>query len=261
MSETSPFTRLDGRSPLDIRATQITTGFTKYAEGSVLIEIGATRVICTATIDEKVPNFLKGKGQGWVTAEYAMLPRATESRTSREVGRGGPSGRTHEIQRLIGRSLRAALDMSALGERTVTIDCDVIQADGGTRTASITGGFVALALALNKVVENQKLSKLPLRDYVAAVSVGVVEGRVLLDLAYTEDSTAEVDMNIVRTGDGRFIELQGTAEAEPFSRAQMNELIAAAEVGIDKLIALQRAAIEQTIGKSMVLLNAQQATN
>ena len=253
------FTRLDGRSPLDIRATQITTGFTKHAEGSVLIEIGATRVICTATVDEKVPNFLKGKGQGWVTAEYSMLPRATESRTPREVGRGGPSGRTHEIQRLIGRSLRAAIDMSALGERTVTIDCDVIQADGGTRTASITGGYVALALALNKVVANQKLTKLPLRDYVAAVSVGVVEGRVLLDLAYTEDSTAEVDMNVVRTGDGRFIELQGTAEAEPFSRAQMNELIAAAEIGIDNLIAIQRAAIEQTIGKSLVLLNAQQA--
>jgi ribonuclease PH len=161
---------------------------------------------------------------------------------------------------LIGRSLRAALDMTALGERTVTIDCDVIQADGGTRTASITGGFVALALALNKVVENQKLARLPLRDYVAAVSVGVVEGRVLLDLAYTEDSTAEVDMNVVRTGDGRFIELQGTAEAEPFSREQMNELIAAAEIGIDNLIAIQRAALEQTIGKSLVLLTAQPAT-
>jgi ribonuclease PH len=260
MSENPPFIRVDGRAPLELRATTITTGFTKYAEGSVLIEIGATRVICTATVDEKVPNFLKGKGSGWVTAEYAMLPRATESRTAREIGRGGPSGRTHEIQRLIGRSLRAALDMTALGERTVTIDCDVIQADGGTRTASITGGFVALALALNKVVENQKLARLPLRDYVAAVSVGVVEGRVLLDLAYTEDSTAEVDMNVVRTGDGRFIELQGTAEAEPFSREQMNELIAAAEIGIDNLIAIQRAALEQTIGKSLVLLTAQPAT-
>ncbi len=255
------FTRLDGRSPLDIRATQITTGFTKYAEGSVLIEVGATRVICTATIDERVPNFLKGKGSGWVTAEYSMLPRATDSRTSREVGRGGLSGRTHEIQRLIGRSLRAALDMTALGERTVTLDCDVIQADGGTRTASITGAYVALAIALNKLMENQKITKLPLRDYVAAVSVGIVEQRVLLDLAYTEDSKAEVDMNIVRTGDGRFIELQGTAEADPFSRDQMNELIAAAEIGIDKLITIQRAAIEQAIGKSLVLLNAQQATN
>ena len=259
MSET--FTRLDGRSPLDIRPTQITTGFTKYAEGSVLIEVGATRVICTATIDERVPNFLKGKGTGWVTAEYSMLPRATDTRTSREVGRGGLSGRTHEIQRLIGRSLRAALNMTALGERTVTIDCDVIQADGGTRTASITGAYVALAIALNKLVENQKIAKPPLRDYLAAVSVGLVEGRVLLDLAYTEDSKAGVDMNVVRTGDGRFVELQGTAEADPFSREQMNELIAAAEIGIDNLIAIQRAAIEQAIGKSLVLLNAQQATN
>ncbi len=255
------FTRLDGRSPLDIRATQITTGFTKYAEGSVLIEVGATRVICTATIDERVPNFLKGKGSGWVTAEYSMLPRATDTRTSREVGRGGLSGRTHEIQRLIGRSLRAALNMTALGERTVTIDCDVIQADGGTRTTSITGAYVALAIALNKLVENQKIAKLPLRDYLAAVSVGLVEGRVLLDLAYTEDSKADVDMNVVRTGDGRFVELQGTAETDPFSRDQMNELIAAAEIGIDNLIAIQRAAIEQAIGKSLVLLNAQQATN
>ena len=259
MSET--FTRLDGRSPLDIRPTQITTGFTKYAEGSVLIEVGATRVICTATIDERVPNFLKGKGTGWVTAEYSMLPRATDTRTSREVGRGGLSGRTHEIQRLIGRSLRAALNMTALGERTVTIDCDVIQADGGTRTASITGAYVALAIALNKLVENQKIAKPPLRDYLAAVSVGLVEGHVLLDLAYTEDSKADVDMNVVRTGDGRFVELQGTAEADPFSREQMNELIAAAEIGIDNLIAIQRAAIEQAIGKSLVLLNAQQATN
>lgn len=261
MPENTPLLRLDGRTPLDIRATQITTGFTKYAEGSVLIEVGATRVICTATVEERVPNFLKGKGQGWVTAEYSMLPRATESRTSREVGRGGPSGRTHEIQRLIGRSLRAVIDMSALGERTVTIDCDVIQADGGTRTASITGGFVALALALNKSVTNQKIAKLPLRDYVAAVSVGVVKGQVLLDLAYTEDSVAEVDMNIVRTGDGRFVELQGTAEAEPFSRAQMNELIAAADVGIENLLAIQRAAIEQTLGTSLSVLNAQQAAN
>jgi ribonuclease PH len=246
---------------LDIRPTNITTGFTKYAEGSALIEVGATRVICTATVEEKVPSFLKGKGAGWVTAEYSMLPRATETRTAREVGRGGLSGRTHEIQRLIGRSLRAALSMTALGERTVTIDCDVIQADGGTRTASITGGFVALAIALNKLVENQKIARLPLRDYVAAVSVGLVEGRVLLDLAYTEDSKAEVDMNVVRTGDGRFIELQGTAEADPFSRAQMHELIAAAELGIDNLIALQRAALEQALGKSLPLLTAQPAIN
>lgn len=261
MSENSPLLRLDGRTPLDIRATQITTGFTKYAEGSALIEIGATRVICTATVEERVPNFLKGKGNGWVTAEYSMLPRATESRTSREVSRGGASGRTHEIQRLIGRSLRAVIDMAALGERTVTIDCDVIQADGGTRTAAITGGFVALALALNKCVTNQKIAKLPLRDYVAAVSVGIVKGQVLLDLAYTEDSVAEVDMNVVRTGDGRFVELQGTAETNPFSRAQMDELLAAAEIGIENLLAFQRTAIEQAIGKSLPVLNAQQATN
>ena len=243
--------RLDGRTPLELRATKITPGFTKYAEGSVLIEVGATKVICNATVDEKVPNFLKGKGNGWVTAEYSMLPRATESRTNREVNRGAPSGRTHEIQRLIGRSLRAVIDMKALGERTVTIDCDVIQADGGTRTASITGGFVALALALNKSVESGKIAKLPLKDYLAAVSVGVVENQVLLDLAYTEDSVAEVDMNIIKTGDGRFIELQGTAEKDAFSREQMNELIAAAEIGIEKLMTIQRAAIEESIGKSL----------
>ena len=243
--------RLDGRTPLELRATKITPGFTKYAEGSVLIEVGATKVICNATVDEKVPNFLKGKGNGWVTAEYSMLPRATESRTNREVNRGAPSGRTHEIQRLIGRSLRAVIDMKALGERTVTIDCDVIQADGGTRTASITGGFVALALALNKSVESGIIAKLPLKDYLAAVSVGVVENQVLLDLAYTEDSVAEVDMNIIKTGDGRFVELQGTAEKDAFSREQMNELIAAAEIGIEKLMAIQRATIEEFIGKSL----------
>jgi ribonuclease PH len=243
--------RLDGRTSLELRATKITPGFTKYAEGSVLIEVGSTKVICNATVDEKVPNFLKGKGNGWVTAEYSMLPRATESRTNREVNRGAPSGRTHEIQRLIGRSLRAVIDMKALGERTVTIDCDVIQADGGTRTASITGGFVALALALNKSVESGKIAKLPLKDYLAAVSVGVVENQVLLDLAYTEDSVAEVDMNIIKTGDGRFVELQGTAEKDAFSREQMNELIAAAEIGIEKLMAIQRATIEEFTGKSL----------
>ncbi len=257
----SEFTRLDGRSPLALRATKITPGFTKYAEGSVLIEVGSTRVICNATVEEKVPNFLKGKGAGWVTAEYSMLPRATETRTSREVTRGGLSGRTHEIQRLIGRSLRAVVDMAALGERTVMIDCDVIQADGGTRTAAITGGFVALALALHKRVEEQKIARLPLRDLVAAVSVGLVDSRVLLDLAYTEDSRAEVDMNVIRTGDGRFVELQGTAETEPFSRAQMNELIAAAEAGIEQLLAIQIAAIEQATGKKLILLNSQHTTN
>jgi ribonuclease PH len=231
---------------------KITAGFTKYAEGSVLIEMGETRVICTASIDDRVPPFLKGKGVGWVTAEYSMLPRATEVRTQREIGRGGPSGRTHEIQRLIGRSLRSIIDMAALGERTVTIDCDVIQADGGTRTASITGGFVALALALNKILHDGKAERPMLRDYVAAVSVGIVGQRVLLDLDYSEDSAAEVDMNIVRTGDGRFVEIQGTAETEAFDRSQMNEMVAAAEIGVDHLIAIQRETIVQVLaGKNM----------
>jgi ribonuclease PH len=250
------YTRVDGRAPLALRPTRITTGFTKYAEGSALIEVGETKVICTASVEERVPPFLKGKGQGWVTAEYAMLPRATETRTARETGRGGPSGRTHEIQRLIGRSLRAVIDMAALGERTVTVDCDVIQADGGTRTASITGGFVALALALSKSVKMQKLARLPLRDYVAAVSVGMFEGRVLLDLAYNEDSKAAVDMNVVQTGGGHFVELQGTAETQAFSREQMSEMVAAAELGIGELFAVQRAAIEQALGQPLQLIAA-----
>lgn len=254
------FRRADGRSPLELRPARITTGYTKYAEGSVLIEMGATRVICTASLEERVPPFLKGRGTGWVTAEYAMLPRATETRTPRELGRGGPSGRTHEIQRLIGRSLRSIVDMAALGERSVTIDCDVTQADGGTRTAAITGGFVALALALNRHLEAGKLTRSPLRDYVAAVSVGVIDGRVLLDLNYGEDSHAEVDMNIVRTGDGRFVEVQGTAEAEPFDRTQMDEMVAAAEVGVEQLIALQRTAIEEALGQSPFRALAQPAT-
>lgn len=226
----------------------ITPGFTKYAEGSVLIEVGETRVLCNASIEERVPPFLKGKGVGWVTSEYSMLPRATEVRTQREIGRGGPSGRTHEIQRLIGRSLRSIMDMSALGERTITIDCDVIQADGGTRTASITGGFVALAIALCKHMNSGKIERPPLRDYIAAVSVGVVLDRVLLDLDYSEDSAAEVDMNVVRTGDGRFVEIQGTAETEPFDRERMNEMIDAASIGVDRLIAIQQSAIVQSLG-------------
>jgi ribonuclease PH len=214
--------------------------------------VGQTRVVCTATIEDRIPSFLKGRGIGWVTAEYAMLPRATETRTQRETGRGGPSGRTQEIQRLIGRSLRSVIDMSAIGERTVTIDCDVIQADGGTRTASITGGFVALALALNKYMEEGKLERPMLRDYVAAVSVGIVDGSVLLDLDYGEDSAADVDMNIVRTGDGRFVEIQGTAETEAFTRAQMDEMIGAAESGVERLIAIQRETIVQALeGKNI----------
>lgn len=250
--QTENKTRNDGRQPLDLRPVGMICGFTKYAEGSVLIEVGHTRVLCTASVEEKVPNFLKGKGVGWVTAEYSMLPRATQNRTSREIGRGGPSGRTHEIQRLIGRSLRSVINMAALGERTVTIDCDVIQADGGTRTASITGGFVALVLAVEKLFESGKIANPVLRDYIAAVSVGVVGERVLLDLDYSEDSIAEVDMNVVRTGDGRFVEIQGTAETEPFSREQMNEMIMAAEIGVDGLIAIQRQTIVQALdGKQL----------
>src|SRR5499426_4359477 len=239
--------RKDGRQPLDLRPVRMTTGYTKYAEGSALVEMGQTRVLCTATVEEKVPPFLKNKGVGWVTAEYAMLPRATENRTPREIGRGGPSGRTHEIQRLIGRSLRSVVDMTALGERSVTIDCDVLQADGGTRTASITGGFVALVLAFNKLVEAGKILRAPLRDFVAAVSVGVAGDYVLLDLDYGEDSAAEVDMNIVRTGDGRFVEIQGTAETEPFDREMMNRMIEAASIGVDRLIAIQRDLIVQSL--------------
>jgi ribonuclease PH len=239
--------RADGRAAIELRPIRFATDYTRYAEGSVLIEVGATRVLCNATIDDRVPPFLKGKGVGWVTAEYAMLPRATSSRTPRESGRGGPSGRTHEIQRLIGRSLRSVIDMAALGERTATIDCDVIQADGGTRTAAITGGFVALALAINRHLEAGKILRAPLRDFVAAVSIGLVEGRVLLDLDYSEDSRAEVDMNIVRTGDGRLVEIQGTAETEPFDRAQMDEMLAAAELGAEALVEAQRAAISSAL--------------
>lgn len=240
--------RTDGRHPFELRPIKMTPGFTKYAEGSVLVEFGETRVLCNASIEERVPPFLKGKGAGWVTGEYSMLPRSTHSRSSRESSRGGPSGRTHEIQRLIGRSLRSVTDMAALGERTVTIDCDVIQADGGTRTAAITGGFVALALALDNFMQLGKIERPALRDYIAAVSVGVVEDRILLDLNYIEDSQAEVDMNVVRTGDGRFVELQGTAETEPFDRRQMNDMIDAAEQGIDQLVAIQKEIIVQTLG-------------
>ena len=237
------FVRTDKRGPGDLRPVQITPGFLPYAEGSVLIEMGNTRVICAASLEERVPPFLRNSGQGWLTAEYAMLPRSTQTRTSREIGRGGPSGRTHEIQRLIGRSLRAVADMKALGERTLTIDCDVLQADGGTRTAAITGAYVAFAMAANKLLKSGKISKPIVLNQVAAVSVGLVDRTPLLDLKYDEDSRAEVDMNVVCTGDGRFIEVQGTAEREPFSRAQMDELLALAGAGISSLVSLQKAAI------------------
>jgi len=235
--------RRKGRAPDALREVRITPNFTKYAEGSVLVEMGETRVICTASVEERVPQFLRNSGRGWVTAEYAMLPRATDQRTPRETTRGGPSGRTQEIQRLIGRSLRAVVATNRLGERTITVDCDVIQADGGTRTASVTGGFVALALALGRLKEEGKLSVLPLSDYVAAVSVGMLSGTVLLDLDYGEDSKADVDMNVVKTGAGFFIEVQGTAETGPFSRAQMDKMLELASGGIERLVAAQGEAL------------------
>lgn len=237
------FERTDGRASNELRAVKITPGYLPYAEGSVLIEMGETRVVCSASVEDRVPPFLRNCGQGWITAEYSMLPRATQTRTPREVRRGGPSGRTHEIQRLIGRSLRAAADMRLLGERTLTIDCDVIQADGGTRTAAITGAFVALALADQKLQRLGKIQRSVVTNEVAAVSVGIVDNVPLLDLKYDEDSAAEVDMNVVCTGDGRFIEVQGTAEREPFSRDQMDSLLALAGVGIRALAKLQRDTI------------------
>lgn len=234
------FIRTNSRSYSALRQVKLTPGYTKHAEGSTLVEFGETRVLCTASIEDRVPPHLKNKGVGWVTAEYGMLPRATESRTAREAGRSGPSGRTHEIQRLIGRSLRAVVETERLGERTIYLDCDVIQADGGTRTASITGAFVSLVLALRKLREMRKIDIMPVKDFVAAVSVGIVAGQVLLDLDYQEDSRAEVDMNIVRTGSGKFIEIQGTAESNPFSQEQMQEMIKVASSGIEKLVAAQR---------------------
>ena len=239
------FARTDGRAPDELRPVSITPGFLPYAEGSVLIEMGNTRVVCSASLEERVPPFLRNAGQGWLTAEYAMLPRATQTRSGREIGRGGPSGRTHEIQRLIGRSLRAIADLKALGERTITIDCDVLQADGGTRTAAITGAYVAFALASKHLLKAGKIQRSIATDQVAAVSVGIVGNTPLLDLKYDEDSRAEVDMNVVCTGDGRFIELQGTAEREPFSRSQMDEMVDLGVRGIEKLIAIQKKVIAE----------------
>ncbi len=233
--------RRTGRAADELRSVKITPHYTKYAEGSCLIEMGETKVICTASVEERVPIFLRNKGIGWVTAEYAMLPRATSTRTQRETHR--PAGRTQEIQRLIGRSLRAVVDTKLLGERQIFLDCDVIQADGGTRCASITGAYVALALACRKLLKNSIIKTSPILSEVAAVSVGIVEGTAVLDLAYAEDSTADVDMNVVCTGAGKFIELQGTAEREPFSREQMDEMLALAEVGINKLFEIQRNAL------------------
>ena len=233
-------TRSDGRAATDLRLTRLTPGFLAHAEGSVLIEVGRTRVICSASVEDRVPPFLRNTGKGWVTAEYGMLPRATSTRTQREATAGKVGGRTQEIQRLIGRSLRSVTRMNELGERTIWIDCDVIQADGGTRTASITGGFVALALAIKKMKEGGALKTLPLQDYVAATSVGVVAGTPMLDLAYDEDSKADVDMNVVKTGDGRFIEVQGTAEGPPFERGALDSLLELADADIRQLVSLQQ---------------------
>jgi len=232
--------RPDGRQPRDLRPLSVTLHPNKYAEGSVLIETGDTKVLCTATVDEKVPPFLKGQGKGWVTAEYAMLPRATLVRNQRESAKGKLGGRTMEIQRLIGRALRSVVHLDALGERTITLDCDVLQADGGTRTASITGSFVALALAVHKLAEAGKFARYPIADYLAAVSVGVFGEEPVLDLNYEEDSKAKVDMNVVMTGGGAFVEVQGTGEESPFTREEMNAMLALAEDGIRRLISLQR---------------------
>jgi len=232
-----------GRNASEVRPVTLTRHYTKHAEGSVLVEFGETKVLCTATVEEGVPRFLKGKGQGWVTAEYGMLPRSTHSRMVREAAKGKQGGRTLEIQRLIARSLRAAVDLDALGEFTITLDCDVIQADGGTRTASITGACVALADALNALVAAGKLKASPLKGMVAAISVGIVGGEALCDLEYVEDSAAETDMNVVMTEDGRMIEVQGTAEGEPFSHEELLQLLALARGGIEQLIQAQKAAL------------------
>jgi len=232
------------RAPDQMRPVTLTRNYTMHAEGSVLVEFGNTRVLCNASVEERVPGFLRGKGQGWVTAEYGMLPRSTTERMGREAARGKQGGRTLEIQRLIGRSLRAVVDMQKLGERTITIDCDVIQADGGTRTASITGGYVALAEAIRKLLADGKINNSPLTGSVASVSVGIYQGTPVLDLDYPEDSRAETDMNVVMTDSGQFIEIQGTAEGEPFSDSEMQQMLALARKGIAELGAQQKAALE-----------------
>ena len=239
--------RLDGRGADAVRPTRLTPDCVMHAEGSVLIEVGLTRVICTASVEDRVPPFQRGTGKGWVTAEYGMLPRATSTRTTREASAGKVGGRTQEIQRLIGRSLRSVTTLSEVGERTIWIDCDVIQADGGTRTASITGGFVALVLALERLRGQGILPRIPVTDYVAATSVGVIDGTPMLDLAYDEDSRAEVDMNVVKTSDGRFIEVQGTAEAQPFDRAALDALLALADRGIAALFEKQREVLGKVL--------------
>ena len=241
--------RADGRLSEQLRPTRLTPNYLIHAEGSVLVEAGQTKVICTASVEDRVPPFRRNTGKGWVTAEYGMLPRATNTRSQRESTKGKVGGRTQEIQRLIGRSLRTVTRLEALGERTITLDCDVIQADGGTRTASITGAFVALVLALDKMRERQVIRTMPIQDYVAATSVGIVEGEPMLDLAYSEDSKADVDMNIVKTGSEQYIELQGTAEAVPFGREGLNRLLDLGDIGIRQLIALQREFVGHILNK------------
>lgn len=235
--------RIDQRAVDQLRPVKITRNYTRYAEGSVLVEFGHTKVLCTASIDNSVPRFLKGQGQGWVTAEYGMLPRSTHTRSDREAARGKQTGRTQEIQRLIGRSLRAMIDLKKLGENTISIDCDVLQADGGTRTASITGAAVALIDAVNVLLAQKKIKQDPLKGLVAAVSVGIFEGEALLDLCYEEDSNCETDLNVVMTQSGEFIEIQGTAEEKPFTRDQANQMLALAEEGIKQLIVEQQKAL------------------
>ncbi len=235
--------RSDGREPGELRPTKITPDYLMTAEGSALVECGNTRVLCTASVEDTVPAFIRGTGKGWITAEYSMLPRATVTRTAREITKGRPSGRTHEIQRLIGRSLRSVVDLTALGERSIIVDCDVLQADGGTRTAAITGAYVALAIAINTLVKYKAVAKNPLLDSVAATSVGIVGGTALLDLCYEEDSRADVDMNLVLTGSNRFVEIQATSERVPFDDPQLLELLGLARAGIAQLQTLQ----EQTI--------------
>ncbi len=237
------FQRTQGRAADALRPVAITRQYTKHAEGSVLVEFGDTKVLCTASVEEKVPPFKRGSGEGWLTAEYGMLPRATHTRSDREAAKGKQSGRTQEIQRLIGRSMRCVFDLTALGERTIALDCDVIQADGGTRTAAITGAFVAAHDAVSWLVAQGRLSRSPIRDHVAAVSVGIVQGTPLLDLEYIEDSACDTDMNIVMTGSGGFVEVQGTAEGEAFSRDEMGLLLGLADRGIRALVAAQKAAL------------------
>lgn len=247
--------RIDERNNNELRPVKMTVNYIKFAEGSVLIEVGDTKVICAATIEEKVPPFMRGEGKGWVTAEYSMLPRATESRNIRESSRGKVGGRTMEIQRLIGRALRSVVDLQALGERTIWIDCDVIQADGGTRTASITGGFVAMVLAMGKLFKEKGLQRLPVNDFLAATSVGLVDEASLLDLCYAEDSKAKVDMNIVMTGSGKYVEIQGTGEEDPFSAEELHTFLELGKKGVEDLIQYQKDALGELaayIGKGNI---------